>query len=171
VCDHAVVSEPHDAADASDDLPVGATPGAGPSPVEQAVLDANQRFYSAFEARDVDAMADVWERSSRASVTHPGWPTLHGWAKVIASWDAIFRGTPYIQFFLTDARAVVVGDAAWVVLDENILQSHGDAGAAAVDPASASTVAATNVFVHDGEDWRLVNHHGSPVASHARDLG
>ena len=140
---------------------------------EAAVLAANQRFYAAFEARDVDTMAEVWERSSRASVTHPGWPTLHGWAKVIASWDAIFRGTPYIQFFLTNERAVVVGDVAWVVLDENILQSHHDAeaAAAAVDPASASTVAATNVFVHDGDDWRLVNHHGSPVASHARDLG
>jgi ketosteroid isomerase-like protein len=144
---------------------------AAPSPVEEAVLAANQRFYAAFEARDVDAMAEVWERSSRACVTHPGWPTLHGWAKVIASWDAIFRGTPYIQFFLTDARAVVVGDAAWVVLDENILQSHrGESTEEAVDPASASTVAATNVFVHDGDDWRLVNHHGSPVAGHARDL-
>ena len=135
------------------------------------MLEANQRFYSAFEARDVDAMAEVWERSSRVCVTHPGWPTLHGWAKVIASWDAIFRGTPYIQFFLTEARAVVVGDCAWVVLDENILQSQGEGGPAAVDPASASTVAATNVFVHDGDDWRLVNHHGSPVAAHVRDLG
>ena len=37
--------------------------------------------------------------------------------------------------------------------------------------SAALLVAATNVFVHDGEDWRLVNHHGSPVASHARDLG
>jgi ketosteroid isomerase-like protein len=156
------VSEPADSAD----------PAPALSPAEEAVLAANQRFYAAFEARDVDAMAEVWERSSRASVTHPGWPTLHGWAKVIASWDAIFRGTPYIQFFLTDARAVVVGEAAWVVLDENILQSHGgEAPSEAVDPASASTVAATNVFVHDGDDWRLVNHHGSPVASHVRDVG
>jgi hypothetical protein len=140
---------------------------------EDAVLSANQRFYAAFEARDVDAMAEVWERSSRATVTHPGWPTLHGWAKVIASWDAIFRGTPYIQFFLTDARPVVVGGVAWVTLDENILQSHGGPGAAdpaaSVDPATASTVAATNVFVHDGDDWRLVNHHGSPVAGQLRE--
>jgi ketosteroid isomerase-like protein len=166
VCQHARVSDPAGPADPADPADPAAT-----SPAEQAVLAANQAFYAAFEARDVDAMAEVWERSSRACVTHPGWPTLHGWAKVIASWDAIFRGTPYIQFFLTDARAVVIGDAAWVVLDENILQSHGEGAEAAVDPASASTVAATNVFVRDGDDWRLVNHHGSPVAGHVRDVG
>ena len=50
---------------------------------------------------------------------------LRGWAKVAGSWDAIFRNTGYIQFVLTDEQVVVVGDTAWVTLDENILQSAG----------------------------------------------
>jgi ketosteroid isomerase-like protein len=131
------------------------------------VRAANAAFYSAFEARDLDAMADVWERSERASVTHPGWPRLSGWGRVAGSWDAIFRHTPYIQFVLTDERIDVVGDTAWVSLDENILQS---AGAPAGDPGgdaplAGARVAATNVFVRDGRDWRLVVHHGSPVGA------
>ena len=68
-------------------------------------------------------MSDVWEHSDRISVTHPGWPTLRGWAKVAASWYAIFRNTGYIQFVLTDEQVIVHGDTAWVTLDENILQS------------------------------------------------
>ena len=45
---------------------------------EAAVRAANQAFYAAFEARDLDAMSDVWEHADRISCTHPGWRTLHG---------------------------------------------------------------------------------------------
>jgi ketosteroid isomerase-like protein len=136
-----------------------------PSVDELAVAAANQAFYDAFETRDLDVMAEVWDRSERASITHPGWPTLHGWAKVAASWDAIFRGTPYIQFFLTGVRVHVEGDAAWVTLDESILQAYrGDPDSGTVEPSAGSTVAATNVFVRRDGRWLMVNHHGSPVA-------
>jgi ketosteroid isomerase-like protein len=133
-----------------------------------AVSAANAEFYAAFEARDLDRMADVWERSDRATVTHPGWPTLHGWARVAASWEAIFANTPYIQFVLTDESVTVVGDAAWVTLDENILQStRADDGGGAPggdgSELSGSRIATTNVFSRERGEWRLVIHHGSPV--------
>jgi ketosteroid isomerase-like protein len=130
-----------------------------------AVRAANAAFYSAFEAGDLDAMADVWEHSDRIAVTHPGWPTLRGWPSVAGSWDAIFRNTPYIQFVLTGDDLVVAGDVAWVTLDENILQATGspDGGAADTQEFSGARVAAVNVFVRVGEGWRMVLHHGSPV--------
>jgi ketosteroid isomerase-like protein len=133
------------------------------------VLEANRAFYAAFEARDLDAMGQVWERSDRATVTHPGWPTLRSWPAVAASWQRIFDHTPYIQFFLTDEAVVVAGDAAWVTLYENILQEvPGVRGAPDVGgrPQSLgdSRVAATNVFVRTDGEWRMVVHHGSPVA-------
>jgi ketosteroid isomerase-like protein len=128
-----------------------------------AVREVNLAFYAALEACDLDAMADLWEHSDRVSVTHPGWPMLRGWAKVAGSWDAIFRNTAYIQFVLTDEQVTVSGDAAWVTLDENILQA---AGTAATDELSGSKATATNVFVRDldGDAWLMVVHHSSPVA-------
>ena len=90
---------------------------------EAGVRAANSAFYAALEARDLDAMAEVWEHADRIVVTHPGWPMLRGWARVAGSWDAIFRNTGYIQFVLTDEQVTVVGDTAWVTLDENILQA------------------------------------------------
>ncbi|MFM8304971.1 MAG: nuclear transport factor 2 family protein [Actinomycetota bacterium] len=122
-----------------------------------AVRAANASFYAAFERGDLDAMAELWEHSDRVSVTHPGWPTLHGWARVAASWDAIFRNTPYIQFVLTDEQLQVAGAVAWVTLDENILQASGG------DELSGAHVSALNLFVRDGAEWRMVVHHGSPV--------
>jgi ketosteroid isomerase-like protein len=136
-----------------------------------AVRAANAAFYSAFEAGDLDAMADVWEHSDRIAVTHPGWPTLRGWPSVAGSWDAIFRNTPYIQFVLTGDDVVVAGDAAWVTLDENILQATGspDGGAADTQEFSGARVAAVNVFVRTGDGWRMVLHHGSPVNAGVAD--
>ena len=136
---------------------------------EEEVLAANRAFYAAFEARDLDAMGAVWDCSDRATVTHPGWPTLRSWPAVAESWRRIFEHTPYIQFFLTDEEVVVTGDAAWVTLYENILQEvPGVRGVPGEESHQQSLgdarVAATNVFLQVQGRWRMVVHHGSPVA-------
>ena len=126
---------------------------------EDSVRAANSAFYAALEARDLDAMSEVWEHADRIVVTHPGWPMLRGWARVAGSWDAIFRNTGYIQFVLTDELVTVVGDSAWVTLDENILQS------ASSDELSGSKATSVNVFVRDEGAWKMVVHHASPVSA------
>jgi ketosteroid isomerase-like protein len=121
---------------------------------EATVRAANQAFYDAFEARDLDAMSEVWEHSDRVSCTHPGWRTLRGWGAVSGSWFALFGGPGPLQFILTDEVVAVAGDVAWVTVDENLITA--DMG---------GTVAAINLFVRDGERWRMVSHAGSAVAS------
>jgi ketosteroid isomerase-like protein len=118
------------------------------------VLAVNQAFYDAFEARDLDAMSDLWEHSPRAVCIHPGWATLRGWAAIVSSFAAIFRSGQALQFLLTEAVASVDGDVAWVTVDENLL---GDQGGA--------TVAGVNLFCRRDGPWRLVLHHGSAVHS------
>jgi ketosteroid isomerase-like protein len=117
-------------------------------------LAANQAFYDAFEAADLDAMSAVWEHGDDVACTHPGWATLRGWGKVVASWYALFRNPQRLQFILTQPIVRCQGDVAWIVLDENLL-----------DGASGQTVSALNIFVRSEEGWRMVAHHGSPVMS------
>ncbi len=137
---------------------------------EADVAAANTAYYAAFEARDLDLMAEVWERSDRCTVTHPGWPTLHGWARVAGSWDAIFANTAFIQFVLTDEVVNVSGATAWVTCDENILQAGSSReGGEDVAELQGGRVAAVNVFVRVDGRWRMVLHHGSPVAAGAAD--
>lgn len=126
------------------------------------VRAANRAFYEAFEARDLDAMSAVWERSDRALCTHPGWATLQGWGAVASSFFALFQNVQSLQFLLTEERVHVQGGVGWVAVDENLL---GDQG--------GSTVAAVNVFVRDdaGGRWRLVCHHGSLVTAAASGPG
>lgn len=122
-------------------------------PVIDELRAANQAFYDAFEARDMDAMSNAWEHSDRALCTHPGWATLRGWGQVAASFFALFQNRDPIQFILTNEKIAVHGDVGWVSVDENILGEQ-----------SGSTVAALNLFVRDnGGQWRMVTHHGSVV--------
>ena len=126
---------------------------------ENAVRAANQAFYEAFEAQDLDGMSDVWEHSDRAVCTHPGWASLRGWAAISASFFALFSGEERLQFILTNERVDVVGDSAWATLDENIL--GGRVG---------GTVAAVNLFTRDIDgQWRMVVHHASAVAASQPD--
>ncbi len=114
-----------------------------------------ERFYTAFEARDLDAMSDLWVHDDEVTCTHPGWASLHGWAAVSASWFAIFDQSPPMQVFVTDLRIRVEGAAAWVTVDENLL-------GAGSDPAG-TTVSALKVLRRTDEGWPPAAHHGSEV--------
>ena len=99
-------------------------------------------------------MRTVWEHSDRVVCTHPGWPILRTWPAVEESWRRILAGPGRNQFILTNECVTLEGDVGWVSLDENLIGER-----------VGSTVAALNVFVFDGQRWRLVAHHGSPVAA------
>lgn len=117
-----------------------------------AVSAANAEFYTAHEQQDLDAMRSLWDHGDDVVCVHPGWPILRGWELVEESWRRIFEGPGQNQFILTNQSVHVVGGAAWVVNDENL-----------VSAGNASTVAATNAFRLIDGDWKLVLHHGSPV--------
>jgi len=125
---------------------------------EKAVAHANEEFYEAFEALDMDRMEACWLHDDEVRCIHPGWDAMVGWPQVSRSWMAIFANSAYIQFFLTDVQVHVAADTAWVTCAENILT--GGTGGSEVEDAK---VLATNVFRRAGGRWRLVMHHGSPV--------
>lgn len=133
------------------------------TPDEAAVLEANAAFYAAFEAQDFDAMSDVWVHSDEVACTHPGWGTLRGWGAVAGAWVSLFDNSVPLQFIVTHERVHVVGDMAWVTVDENLIDQSGEG-------VSGNTVAAVNLFRRDDDTWRMVLHHGSPVVD-ATPLG
>lgn len=117
-----------------------------------AVVAANDAFYAAFEAGDLDALLALWDQGDDVVCTHPGWPALHGWAEVKASWERLGMGPETQQFVLTNVRPRVEGELAWVTLEENLLG------------ARASTVTSINMFRRQGDGrWLMIAHHGSPV--------
>lgn len=121
----------------------------------EAVKEANQRFYDAFGALDIEMMDQVWEASDQALCVHPGWQPLVGWQPIRASWEGIFDNTTLMHFNLRYVNVAVQGDSGWVTCVENIttvLQGR----------ASDFSALATNIFVRTPQGWRMVVHHASP---------
>ena len=119
----------------------------------EAVLAANRQYYEAFEAKDLDAMSDLWERSERTICTHPGWATLEGWGAVAASFFALFQNGQQIQFVLTRERVYLRGHRMGVLRREPARRpGRGNRGD-------------HNIFSRPpgADNWRMVCHHGSVV--------
>jgi ketosteroid isomerase-like protein len=119
-----------------------------PTPVEEAVLAANHAFYNAFRERDTSAMEHLWAVEHLSSCIHPGWAPLLGRQTIMASWRAILGSAESPQVEMTDPHVVVMDTAAFVTCVEHLTDA---------------TIAATNVFVKEQGEWRLVHHHGSPM--------
>jgi ketosteroid isomerase-like protein len=142
----------------------GALEGRTPSPREArlasiaAVTAANEAFYEAFEAHDLDGMSRVWLHDSSVRCVHPNRDLLQGWRAVRASWKEIFGNLQWIRLSPT-AVSVSVGandDVAVVVCTENVTEQRGD-------DLSVSVKVATNIFRKSAGAWRMVHHHASPA--------
>ncbi len=122
-----------------------------------AVLAANARFYKAFERRDLRAMGDCWSGTAGDACIHPGWEPLYGNTAVMEAWANIFATGVPMRFVVADVVVQLLGDIARVHNVENISLSD--------DGEAVGRVAVTHIFIRRPEGWRLVLHHGSPIAA------
>jgi ketosteroid isomerase-like protein len=129
--------------------------GASPKDAEEVVL-ANERFYRALEALEIERMDDAWLHADWVSCVHPGWPMLTGWKAIRESWERIFKNTETIRFELANVGVRIESATAWVTCRESILHlsTSGVSGAAAD---------CTNIYLRTPEGWKMVLHHASAV--------
>ncbi len=121
---------------------------------EVEVLAQNRAFYAAFRQRDLDSMDGLWAQRAKVSCVHPGWQPLRGREQVMASWRAILGQASVPQIRSEDASAHVFGDTAFVLCEELVGEGR---------------LVATNVFVREEGDWRLVHHQAGPMAPEAEE--
>ena len=117
--------------------------------------EAEQAFYQAFEARDLEAMGRVWEDSDEVVCVHPMGERQHGRAAVLAGWKALFESGVRLNFTVRDGLGYGAGDVTARVVHEDI---HTDE-----EPPRLARMVATNVFRAGAGGWRLVAHHASPL--------
>jgi ketosteroid isomerase-like protein len=119
-----------------------------------AIKAANQQFYEAFGALDIQKMEAVWEASERALCVHPGWQPLVGWEPIKSSWQGIFDGAALMHFNIRYVNVVVQGECGWVTCVENITS-------VVQGRASNFAILSTNIFVRTPQGWRMLVHHAS----------
>jgi len=107
------------------------------------VLAANAAFYRAMRAGDLAAMDGLWARDRSVSCTHPEAPALVGRAEVMESWRLILIEGEAPDIECHDAYAIVTGATAMVLCREVLGEME---------------LIASNAFVREDGEWRLVNH-------------
>jgi ketosteroid isomerase-like protein len=113
------------------------------------VLAANAAFYRAFADRDSDAMDALWARRDEVACVHPGWQALHGRDRVMESWRSILDSPDAPEISFSRPAVVAAGEMAFVICVESL---------------QGGSLAATNVFVRESGEWRMVHHHAGPIA-------
>ena len=114
-----------------------------------ALLFANEAFYAAFAGRDYPAMDALWARRAPVACIHPGWGVLEGREAVMESWRGILGNTGNAPSVTPrDARAFVLGEAGYVTCFEAFPEGF---------------LIATNLFVREEGEWRLVHHQAGPT--------
>jgi hypothetical protein len=113
---------------------------------DDALLLANEAFYTAFAEGDEATMDTLWSETRPVACVHPGWAPLIGREAVMDSWRAILSNPPPIRS--GRATPFVYGDTGFVLCHE-VLQE--------------AVLAATNIFVKEDGRWLLVHHQAGPV--------
>jgi ketosteroid isomerase-like protein len=121
---------------------------------QDAVLAVNLEFYRAFTARDLAAMDVLWARASPVACLHPGWAVLTDRAAIMASWEAILANSEAPRIACFDERALLYGDTALVLCEEEL-----DGG----------TLAASNFFVREAGVWRIAHHQAGQIVRRQPD--
>lgn len=114
-----------------------------------AVLIANEAFYAAFAAADMDAMIGVWATEGPVAVIHPGLLPITGLQAVLQSWREALEPRVPIDIVCIDPVAQIHGDVAIVLCEEQVNNYR---------------LAASNVYRRTGNAWQMVMHQAGPVA-------
>jgi hypothetical protein len=109
---------------------------------------ANDAFYQAFAAADLDAMDAVWATQANVFCCHPGWPPIVSRDEVMASWREILTGVRRVPVRCVAPKTTLHGQIGLVCCYERFADQH---------------LVASNLFIRAGDRWRMIHHHASPL--------
>ena len=125
---------------------------------EDSAITANEKFYKAFNSRDLDAMKEIWSSHQNVTCVHPGWNPLNGFEPIMDSWQGIFKNSGNMDIQISDINMLTSNDLAWVSCVEKLYTI-------ATNGVLASEVFSTNLFKLEEGSWKMIMHHASPIAS------
>jgi len=113
----------------------------------QDALFANDAFYLAFAARDLDHMDALWARESPVICLHPGWPALTRREQILESWARILSNPAQQPIDVYGAAAFNLGTNIAVICYEEV---------------DGNVMVATNLFVEEKDRVLLACHQAGP---------
>ena len=124
------------------------------SRIPKTPVEAEAAFYTSFLTLDADRLKSIWSESPDLFCIHPGGELLQGSVAVMKSWSDIFASSdpPKLEYRLLHSRHEE--KVAIHLVEENIRPRGSGSDRSAL-------VLSTNVYVLEGEGWKLFSHHAS----------
>lgn len=122
------------------------------------IQQANNYFYQALANCSIKAMDEIWLHSDHVVCVHPGWPPIKGWIEVKESWANIFRNTQMHKIKTEIFSSNVMEKIGWISCYEQIGNMIGN-------ELAMGYAFTTNIFVQTSDGWKVVVHHGLPIAN------
>lgn len=116
---------------------------------------AEAAFYSAFEARDLDAMMATWGSGESIVCIHPLAAPLNGRSAVTAGWKSIFEAAEHFSLYTEVAHQM--HDATHAI---HVVREHLAIGKEA---GQRPPILSTNIYRKENDGWHMVLHHASPL--------
>ena len=136
--------------------------------LEDEIRQASEQFYAALNRAingDPGPMMEVWSHGSDVTAMHPLGGRETGWEEVRASWEQVAQVFSEGQVSLDGLMIVPLSDdVVYTLGTENGQAKLGDE-TVGVDWR------ATNIYQHEGGEWKMVHHHAevSPALVQALD--
>lgn len=117
-------------------------------------MQAEEAFYQAFRAHDIELMKQVWQNTDDVFCIHPGSSRIYSFDLIIASWAHIFAVKEEINIQVSEVGYQQDTRTAIHTVKELLRVDNRDLG----------VVYATNIY-HQTEQhgWKMVGHHGTPA--------
>lgn len=115
-------------------------------------------FYRAFETRDAQAMAQVWDTEEDIICVHPMAAALSGRQEILRSWQDIFSGGATMRVSLEMVQIYSVQNLAVHIVVEHLEVMNGK---------RVAPMLATNLYRQSARGWHMLSHHASPMPSPA----
>lgn len=125
------------------------------------VKAANQAYYDALSARDLTAMAQVWDISAEATnIAPPTRPVAHvGWPAVRRNYEQFWSTLSRLTVAMPDPAITIHGDVAWV---HGVEQTRRIAVNGAV---SGGHNYGTSIFIRRDDRWRMMFHQAAVISA------
>lgn len=125
--------------------------------------EAEQAFYDAFQAADLDAMMNIWADREFIECIHPMSERERGRTAVEESWRRIFEGGLKVNLELSEIHRTQDALLAIHVVYEHF-STPGQ------EPQHPPVIA-TNVYQLIEDGWYMVLHHASPTSNSGLEAG
>lgn len=126
---------------------------------EDALKAANQRFYAALNARDLETMGAVWANKPDDVNIGPASKAIDvGYDAIVAYWTRVFSAFSRITVEPSDTLVHVAGGSAWLTGKESAALQLNAGG----EPLRFEAFV-TQIFEKEGGRWLLVSHQAQIV--------